>query len=129
MRHRAGPGVDGVSGAGVDHHREREIVEAPRLQHRDLPAPALFGRGADHADADAQIGGHAGQRLGGAHGGRRDDIVTAGMAEARKGVVLGDEADDGGPFAVFGDERGGQARGPALDSETTGRELIGQERR
>ena len=128
MRHGARPGVDGVGGSWVDHHRERQVVEAPRLEHRDLPAAAFFGRGAEHADADAQVGGDAGQGLGGAYGGRRDDVVTAGVAEAGEGVVLRDEADGEGPRAVFGDERGGQARGPALDRETAGRKLVGQER-
>ena len=127
--HGAGPGVDGVSGAGVDHHRERQVVEAPRLQHGDLPAAALFGRGAEHPDADAQVGGDTGEGLGRAHGGRRDDVVTAGVAEPGEGVVLRHEADRDGPFAVSGDERSGQARGPALDGETAGRQLIGQERR
>jgi hypothetical protein len=54
--------------------------------------------------------------------------VTAGVAEAGEGVVLRDEADSDGPLAVFGDERGGQARGPALYGETAGRQLIGKER-
>lgn len=129
VRHGARPGVDGVGGAGVDHHRERQVVEAPRLQHADLPAAALFGRGAEHADADAEVGGDVGEGLGGAHGGRRDDVVTAGVAEAGERVVLRDQADGDGPFAVGGDERGGQARGPALDRETAGPQLIGQERR
>jgi hypothetical protein len=128
VSHGARPSVDGVSGAGVNHHRERQFVEAPRLQHGDLSAAALFGRGAEHADADAQVGGDTGEGLGGAHGGRRDDVVTAGVAEAGEGVVLRDEADSDGPFAVFGDERGGQARGPALYGETAGQQLIGQER-
>ncbi len=129
MGHGARPGVDGVGGAGVDHHRERQVVEAPRLQHGDLPAAALFGRGAEHADADAQVGGDTGEGLGGAHRGRGDDVVTAGVAEAGEGVVLRDQADRDGPFAICGDERRRQARGPALDGETAGRQLIGQERR
>jgi hypothetical protein len=129
VRHGARPGVYGVGGAGMNHHRERQAVEAARLQHRDLPAPAFFGGSAEDADADPQVAGDSGEGLGGSHGGRRDDVVTAGMAEAGEGVVLRDEADGDRPFAVFGDERGGQARGPALYGETAGRQLIGEESR
>ena len=129
VSHRAGPGVDGVSGAGVDHHRERQVVEAPRLQHGDLAAAALFGRGPEHADADAQVVGDVGQGLGGAHGGRGDDVVTAGVPEAGERVVLRDQADGDGPLAVGGDERRGQARGPPLDREAADRQRIGQQGR
>jgi hypothetical protein len=133
VRHRLRPGVDGVGRARVDHHREREVVEAPGVQQRDLPAAALFGRGADDADADAEVGGDAGEGLGGAHGGGGDDVVAAGVAEAGQGVVLGDEADGGdagaGAGAVLGDERGGQAVDPALDREAAGGELVRQQRR
>src|SRR4029077_6984740 len=65
------------------------VLEEPRLDEPDLPAAALFGGRADHVDAplgelipDGGEGGARSRPRGG------DDVVTAGIADARERVVL-----------------------------------------
>ena len=79
----------------VDHHRDVDVVERAVAQHEDLPAAALFGRGAQDPQATAELlcerrGGQAGTEPGGG-----DDVVATGVADARQGVVLADHRDGG----------------------------------
>ena len=85
-----------------------DAVEGAPLEHEDLAAAALLGRGAQHLDGEAQVVGHLGQGQAGTDGGGGDDVVAAGVADAGQGVVLGADGDGERPRAGGGHEGGGQ---------------------
>ncbi len=57
-----------LDGGGVDHHGRVESVEGTAFEHEDLPAAALFGRGAEEGDGQPQVVGEGGQAEGGTDG-------------------------------------------------------------
>ena len=50
-------GLETVLGPGVDHHRRVGAVEGAPLEQEDLAAAALFGRGAEDRDRQAEVVG------------------------------------------------------------------------
>ena len=103
----------------VDHHRRVDVLEHAALDQLHLAAAPLLGRRADHLHAPRrQLVAHGRQRGAGAGAGRRDDVVTAGVADGRQRVVLAEDR-DGGAAAVVdrAAERRGDASHPALDLE------------
>jgi len=39
----------------VDHHRGLQTVEDPSVEHQDLAAAALFGRGSEHLHGETEL--------------------------------------------------------------------------
>src|SRR5207249_2392357 len=81
-------------------------------------AASLLRRRADHTDRKPDVVGHPRRREPGADGGRRDDVVAAGMADAGQAVVLGAEGNVERTRAGAGDERGRQPADAAGDAES-----------
>jgi hypothetical protein len=72
-----------LAGRRVDHHGGVHAIETPPLHHQDLPSATFFGRGAQHLQSDAEIVGDRRQRPAGPDGRRSDDVVAAGVPDAR----------------------------------------------
>ena len=73
--------------------------EGAAFEHEHLAPAALLGRRAEHADRQAELVGHRGQRQAGPDGGGGDDVVPAGVPDVGQGVVLGADGDDELPVA------------------------------
>ena len=116
----------GLGRRGVDHHRRVEAVEDTGVEHLDLAATAFLGRRAEDRDGDAEIVGQRGKRMSGADRGGRDDVVSAGMADAGEGVVLGADAEVQRPASGRGGEGGVQPGNAVIDREAgVGVEQVG----
>ncbi len=63
----------------VHHHGRVDVVEGAPLEHEDLPAATLLGRGAEDPHLQADLVGHRGEGQTGPDGARRDDVVPAGV--------------------------------------------------
>jgi hypothetical protein len=68
-------------------------VEQARVEHQDLAATTLLGRGAHHLHREIELVGERREREPGTHGGSRDHVVAARVPDARQGVVLGADRD------------------------------------
>ena len=79
--------------SGVHHHRRVDAVEHALVQHDDLAAAALFGRGAEDLHGDAEFVGERSEREARADRGAGDHVVATGVADAGQRVVLGADAD------------------------------------
>ena len=77
----------------VDHHRGVDVAEVARVDEPDLAATALLGGGAQHADAQTQVGGHGRERQRGPERGGTDDVVATGVTDSGQGVVLRADGD------------------------------------
>src|SRR5699024_9953557 len=88
-----GFGLGDVNGGRVGHEGEIEFGERTTVEQFDLAAAALFGRGADDLDRDAELRGHLGEADRPAHAHRGVEVVAASMAEAWQGIVFGEETD------------------------------------
>ena len=89
----------------MDHHRQVEPVEDAVLQHDDLAASPLFGRGPQYPNGDPGLVGDTSQTDTGADAGGGDDVVPAGVADPRERIEFGTDPDHQRSTAVFGDER------------------------
>jgi hypothetical protein len=94
-----------------------QSVERALLEHHGLAAKVLLAGRAEHLDRDAEVVGHRGEQQSGGHRGGRDDVVAAGVADARQRVVLGEQADDELAVAVARGYRSGQVRDSRADRE------------
>ncbi len=81
----------------MDHHGGVHVIEHALVQHGDLAAPALFGRGPEHPDGQVQVVGQGGQTQPRADRRGGDDVVTAGMPHTGQRVVLGADRHDHRP--------------------------------
>ena len=91
---RPRPAVQGAAQrAGMQHHRRVDLRERARLDQADLPAPALLGGRAEHDDRAVAFAERRlqAERDGDAGGG--DQVVAAGVADARQRVVFADHRD------------------------------------
>ena len=86
MRARSKPAGCTISAASTPS-------KAPCAGHQDLAAAALLGGCAHHDDPSTELLGERGRRQPGAEPGGGDDVVTAGVADAREGVVLAEHGD------------------------------------
>ena len=102
-----------VGAGGVHHHRRVDAVEGALLDHEDLAAAALLGRGAQDHDPPAELVGEGRGGEPGAEPGGGDDVVAAGVADAREGVVLAEDGDGRAPRSRPGPRRRCRARRPA----------------
>ena len=89
---------DRVHGAKVavsrmDHHRQVDVVEGAPPNHELLAAAPLFGRCAEDRNTTAERLGDLGDGKPSTETGRADDVVPAGVADARKRVVLAQHGD------------------------------------
>lgn len=100
-------GACDIDRSGMDHRRV-QAVERAALQHDDLAAAALLGRGAEHRDGQAEVVSARREGAGGADRGRGDDVVLAGVSESGQRVVLGADPDVQRPGADGRGERGRQ---------------------
>ena len=116
--------LDQLGRSRMDHHRRVDAGEGATLEHVDLASAALLGRGADHLDRDAEVVGEGRQGQPGPDGRGRDDVVPAGVADTRKGVVLGAHGDDHRPAPGGGDQGGGEVAHAVLDLEAAGGERL-----
>jgi hypothetical protein len=89
------PWRDHVEGRRMNHQRQVELVERAALEHQDLSAGVadLFGRSAENVHGQIERVGDGGQPDCRADGGRRDDVVAAGVPDAGQAVVLGAQPD------------------------------------
>jgi len=110
----------------MDHHGGGGVAEGSRVYQVHLPPIAFFGRGAQHGDPEAQFLGEGLEGETGAHRRRGDDVVTAGMADAWKGVVLGADHQLRSLLSGPGREGGVQAVGGVLDRETVALQHLGE---
>ncbi len=102
----------------VEHHRSVDAGEHPRLKERDFSATALLRRGAHKLDGPGDGMTLPPEREEGAEGTRGDEVVPAGMANLREGVVLGEDGDPGtNTVADASPERGGETTDPALHGD------------
>ena len=101
----------------VHHHRRVGAVEGPPLEQHELAAPAFLGRRAEHGDAEPEIIGDTGEAGTRPDGGGRDQVVPAGVAHRRQGVVLGADDDRHRARPGPGAHCGGKPVGAALDVE------------
>ncbi len=122
VRHAQHRRVGEVDGHRVRHHRHVDIVERARVHHDDLAAVQLLGRRAE--DDDARIGrlDRLDQRHGGADAGRRDQVVPAGVADARQRIVLRADGDGDRAVAPLAAEGGLHAVDAGLHFESPGPE-------
>ena len=109
---------------GVDHHRCRQAFEGSLAGHEHLPSPSLLSRRSEDADAPAGFLRHGSCCQAGAETGRGYDVVSAGVADARKRVVLTENPDlcTGGPCSCL--ERGLEAVCMALCAEAVSFERL-----
>ena len=130
---------------GVPGEDDGGILEGVGADHVDLAAAAFLGGGAVEADGAGCLGGFemvfdgdCGERGGGA-----EEVVAAAMAgsavdaglalgdvllgESGEGVVLADDADNGGSGAPFGDEGGRDAGDVFGDAEAVGFEFVAKQ--
>ena len=114
-----GDGVDARQlGPGrVDHEGRVDPVEGARSDERDLAAAALLGRRADRAHPAAGLLGQRRSGQAGAEAGGGDDVVPAGVADPRQGVVLAEHGDERPPAPGAGGEGGVDPVGGALDGQ------------
>ena len=109
-----------VVGPGVNHHRRMRSVEGAALEHEDLAATTLFCRRAEHRDCQPDVVCHRCECSSCTDRRRRDDVVSACVADTWQCVVFGTDdyvhrtvpgsADDRGLEAVV-TRRDAQARG------------------
>ncbi len=127
--HRLGGGAGRVvavpAGQRVDHDGEVQVVEHAPFQQQHLATAVLLGRRADHPERDPQLLGQRGQRQRRGHPGPGDEVVAAGVADARQRVVLHADAHREVPAADRRGERGGQLPDAALHREAVAREHLG----
>ena len=64
-------------------------AKAPRSSMSTLPPPPSSAGRAEDAHGQSELVGHGRQGEPGADGGRRDDVVAAGVAHAGQRVVFG----------------------------------------
>ena len=89
QRHqRIGSAAQPVFRAGMDHHCGVEIVETALLGHPHLAAEVFLGRRSDHPDFPAQLIDHRFISAARQHADRRDQVVTAPVADLRQRVVF-----------------------------------------
>ncbi len=88
----------------------------------------LFGRRADHADGQAEVGSHAGRRDSGPGTHRRDDVVAAGVTDAGQGVILGADGDVQRAVAGARDECGREAADASLNLKPRVRQKFAEPR-
>jgi len=109
----------------VDHQAGGGAGVGARGDELELAAAAFLGGGAEQADAarPARVGleGGGGAEEGGQRG-RGDQVVPAGVADAREGVVLGVEDDQVAAGAEVGGEGGREPVGVGGDGEAEGLE-------
>ena len=89
MGHGQAGADEPLGGPRVHHHGGVHAGEGAALEHEDLAAAALLGRGAEHPDAESDVVGDRGQGQPRADGRGRDDVVPAGVAHVGQSVVLG----------------------------------------
>ena len=87
--------VGDVVGEGVHHERGVDVVERAVPRHQLLAGPALLGGSAEPDHSARQPVLHPREREEGSHPGHRDDVVAAGVADARQRVVLRQDRDRG----------------------------------
>ncbi len=116
--------VDLVEVARVEHRHRVHPLEGAAVEHDDLAAAALLGRGAQDCDSAGRVGPLLGDGDRGGAGGGADQVVAAAVAEPGERVVLGEQRDRRPvAAAVLPAERGRQRRDAALDREpVTGEE-------
>ena len=102
---------DQVVTGGVDHHGGVDALEGAPLGEEHLAAAALLGRRAEHDHPAAELVGERGRGEPGAEPGGADDVVPAGVADLREGVVLAEHRDGRAVGAGPGDEGGVEAEG------------------
>ena len=112
----------------MHHQRGVDTFERARACHQFLAATAFFGRRAENAHAPGQVISKCRQREAGTERRRRDQIVSAGVSDARERVVLGEYRDAGTGLAPeFGDECGLEPEGASLDLEFCTAERLDQQ--
>ena len=77
----------------VDHHRRVDALEGALLGHEDLAAAPFLGRRAQDQHPPARLLGERGGGQPGPEPGGADDVVAAGVADDRQGVVLAQHRD------------------------------------
>lgn len=98
-------------------------VEDAPVEHQGLTAAVLLGGRPEEADGDAELVGLCGQGQGGPDCSAGDDVVTAGVPDLGKGVVLADDAD----HELTGAETGPKRRGQLPDTAFHLQPRLGQQ--
>ena len=86
---------------------------------KHLAATAFFGGGAEDADLEVDLVGDRSEGQPGPDGCGRDDVVTAGVADVRQGVVFRAHCDDQVPVARPRLQGGLEVIDPFADRESS----------
>ena len=113
---------------GMHHHGRVDVGERALAQHQLLAAASLLRGGSDHGHPSLCLTGHRGQSQARTQSRGGDDVVAAGMADARQGVVLAHDSHQrtvtsAGP----GLEGGVHAVGPALHGQAVPVQHFGEQ--
>ena len=111
----------------VEHERRIDAFECASLAHEDFAAAAFFGGAAEQHDRALALAEGSPERECRCDSGDRDEIVPAGVANARQGVVLREEREGRSAASAGRFERGREFVGAAFDLETLGFEIVAEE--
>jgi hypothetical protein len=84
----------------VRREGEIDVLEGAGLDHGDLAAVLLFGRGSDEEEFARQPVDHRRQTYRRRQRAAREQVVTAAVAQAGEGVVFGQKGDGGARSAA-----------------------------
>jgi hypothetical protein len=113
LRHRDAGHAHQVDARRVHHQRGVDAVEGALSRHELLAAAVLLGGRAQHPHPAPQLVRHRRQGQPRADARGRDQVVPAGVAHLRQGVVLGQQRHTG---AAVGAELRGECRLEAVDT-------------
>jgi hypothetical protein len=129
VKHREALAPNEVARGRMDHHGRVHVFKDPSVNHDNLATASLLGWRADDSDLTRQIGQHGSHRQPGTHRRRGDQVMAAGVPQARQGVVFGQKGNSR-PFLApsqRGDEGCVQPSRTALHIQSVSRQGIAQQ--